>query len=179
MYVFAFPATLIFDKPKLEQILLICNPYNVSVDFKILSNTPEKFIVSLSKGTIPSKHRVETTIRLKETYKEPSKYWFRVDFYSLQDRERKLGSTTIPAKCHLTEPEDDAQATRETPADSQDRTPAPPPRQSPLAVVAGRFFMPGTITVSYTVAAAVGLALSFCLTLINYIYRNGITDFFN
>ncbi|XP_065201744.1 motile sperm domain-containing protein 1-like isoform X2 [Planococcus citri] len=67
--VFVFPNSVSFvleDKTTHKQILSLYNPYDYTVKYRVLSTSPEKYIVSTPEGTIPSHYRADIVVRHNE-----------------------------------------------------------------------------------------------------------------
>jgi hypothetical protein len=62
--VFISPAELVFSVSKRRTLLTVYNPYGNEAQFKILATNPDRFDVSLTKGTIKPNRRIDITIRL-------------------------------------------------------------------------------------------------------------------
>lgn len=62
--VFISPNDLVFSISKRRTLLTVYNPYGNEAQFKILATNPDRFDVSLTKGTIKPNRRIDITIRL-------------------------------------------------------------------------------------------------------------------
>jgi hypothetical protein len=62
--VFISPTELVFSLSKRRTLLTVYNPYGNEAQFKIMATNPDRFDVSLTKGTIKPNRRIDVTIRL-------------------------------------------------------------------------------------------------------------------
>uniref|UniRef100_A0A6G1SP76 Motile sperm domain-containing protein 3 n=1 Tax=Aceria tosichella TaxID=561515 RepID=A0A6G1SP76_9ACAR len=62
--VFVSPTELVFSISKRRTLLTVYNPYGNEAQFRILATNPERFDVSLTRGTIKPNRRIDITIRL-------------------------------------------------------------------------------------------------------------------
>lgn len=62
--VFVSPTELIFAFNKRRLLLTVFNPYDNEAQFKIMTTSPERFDVSITKGTIKPNRRIDVNIRL-------------------------------------------------------------------------------------------------------------------
>lgn len=57
--VFLAPSDLVFTPDKRRSLLTVFNPYNSEAQFRILTTSPDRFDVSLTKGVIKVKRRID------------------------------------------------------------------------------------------------------------------------
>lgn len=57
--VFLSPNELVFSPGKRRSLLTVFNPYGNEAQFRILTTSPERFDVSLTKGTIKANRRID------------------------------------------------------------------------------------------------------------------------
>lgn len=62
--VFISPAELVFSISKRRTLVTVYNVYGNEAQFKVLSTNPDRFDVSLTKGTLKPNRRIDITIRL-------------------------------------------------------------------------------------------------------------------
>lgn len=62
--VFLSPPELLFTPTKRRSSLTVFNPYQSEVQFRILTTSPERYDVGITKGTIKSGRRIDITVRL-------------------------------------------------------------------------------------------------------------------
>lgn len=83
--VFISPNELNFALNKKRSILTIFNPYDTEAQFRIMTTNPDRFDVSVIKGIIKSKRRIDVTIRLLnqkiEDLPQPTEELETIDYF--------------------------------------------------------------------------------------------------
>lgn len=85
--VFVSPPELVFSLNKRRNLLTVFNPYGNEAQFKIMTTSPERFDVNVTKGTIKPNRRIDITVRLYsqkiDELPEPSEEPQTIDYFRI------------------------------------------------------------------------------------------------
>ncbi|XP_065840503.1 motile sperm domain-containing protein 1-like [Oscarella lobularis] len=148
--VFLSPERLVFKETDPKATLTVYNPYDGPVFYRVLSNVPERFIVSDPEGCLPSAYRVDIAVQYRldeeEDANEKADNKFKIDLYS--EGKVLLGSKIIFAEIQTSKREEDSfRPTRESsvPRPAASATTKHSPRRSdgttssPFIIIIGLF----------------------------------------
>ncbi|XP_023946990.1 motile sperm domain-containing protein 1 [Bicyclus anynana] len=106
--VFVFPVSLEFfinARHTHKQLLTVYNPYDFSVNFKVLSTSPNKFTVVDPEGVIAPHNCIDIVVRFSQTAvnRGNTTEKFRITMYD-RNTQQALGKRDIPTKLIEGEP---------------------------------------------------------------------------
>lgn len=83
--VFVSPPELVFSLNKRRSLLTVFNPYGNEAQFRIMTTSPDRFDVNVTKGTIKPNRRIDITVRLYsqklDELPEPSEEPQTIDYF--------------------------------------------------------------------------------------------------
>lgn len=107
--IFALPQKVLMysdDQTSHRQLVTLYNPYDFSINYKVLSNNPDNYIIHDPEGTVKAHHSLDIILRhrkpsSKECFKQDDR--FRVIFYESYGEKYGPEIGTAQFKCVLLE----------------------------------------------------------------------------